>query len=147
MRPMATAAALLLCAACGKSDVAPPGDASPAGPAAEMQAALPAEDDVDPLFNKVWLREPGDGRPGVMRTFLGNGVLIQDSCWETYRLSEWRRAEDGKIVWNEDGMDIEAVVDEVSDNALTLRLLLRAEEKVETYRAAAPPFVCPDMPR
>ena len=147
MRLIATAAAIFFCAACGKSDVAPPADAAPASPAAEMQASLEPETAADPLLNKVWVMTPEDGRPGVMRIFLADGVLIQDSCWETYRLSDWRREADGKIVWNEDGMDVGAVVDEVSDNALTLRLLLHAEEKVETYRAAASPFVCPDMPR
>ncbi len=146
MRLMATAA-ILLCAACGKSDMAPPADAAPTGQAAEMQASLAPETAADPLLNKVWAMEPGDGRPGVMRVFLEGGVLIQDSCWETYRLSDWRRAADGRIVWNEDGMDIEAEVDAVSDGAMTLRLFLGAEEKVETYKAAASPFVCPDLPR
>ncbi|MEQ8935468.1 MAG: hypothetical protein RIE56_06725 [Amphiplicatus sp.] len=147
MRLIAIAAAILLCAACGNADVAPAKDAAPTSPAGEMQASLSPETAGDPIVNTVWVMVPEDGRPGVMRVFLESGVLIQDSCWEAYRLSDWRRGVDSKIVWSEDGMDIEAEVDAVSDGAMTLRLFLGAEEKVETYRAAASPFVCPDMPR
>src|SRR5690606_3675735 len=42
------------------------------------------------LTNRVWVKEDDGGLPGVMRIFLSDGTLVQDSCWETHRLSEWK---------------------------------------------------------
>lgn len=96
---------------------------------------------------QVWLSEDPDAPPGAMIIFLQNGVLVQDSCWETYRLSPWRKTSEGRVVWNEDGADIEASILDLTEETMTLRLHLRSEEKTRTYRAADAPYVCPDMPR
>lgn len=127
MRLSASVFALLSCVACGGPPAAPPPPPS------------------DPLVNRVWTPVESDGRPGVMLAFLDSGVLIQDSCWETYRLSQWRRLDDARVLWSEDGMEIEARVEHAVDGAMTLRLALGAEERAETYRLAATPFVCPDL--
>lgn len=132
-------AILLAATACSKPADGP---GAQSAPASSLTAAA-----ADPLTGKVWVLTTDDGRPGVMRVFLPDGVLIQDSCWETYRLSAWRRDGPRRIVWNEDGTEIAAEVDEASATALSLRLLLRGEEKSETYRVADAPFVCPDLPR
>ena len=102
---------------------------------------------ADPIAEKVWMLTDSDDLPGVMRVFLSDGVMLQNSCWETYRLSSWRRAPDGRIVWTEDGRDIAATADVDAGGVLTFRIDLGGEERVETYRRAEAPFVCPDFPR
>ncbi len=82
-----------------------------------------------------------------MQIFLDTGVLVSDSCWETYRLSNWRREGENKLVWEEDGMAIEAEIVSLSDSELKLRLALVSETVDQTYQAARSPYVCPDMPR
>ena len=49
-----------------------------------------------------------------MRIFLSDGTLVQDSCWETHRLSQWTMTSDTGVNWNEDGMDISADIVSVS---------------------------------
>ncbi len=98
--------------------------------------------------NRVWVQEgTGDDRPGVMRIFLSDGTLVQDSCWETHRLSEWTMTSDTGFSWNEDGMDIAAEIVSVSAESLVLSLKLGNDAIEERYSAAGVPFVCPDMPR
>ena len=98
--------------------------------------------------NRVWVQEgTGDDRLGVMRIFLSDGTLVQDSCWETHRLSEWTMTSDTGVSWNEDGMDISAEIVSVSADSLVLSLQLDSGAVEERYSAAGVPFVCPDMPR
>ena len=95
--------------------------------------------------NRVWVKAD-DERPGVMRIFLSDGTLVQDSCWETHRLSQWQMTSDTSVTWNEDGTDIVAEIVSVSSSDLVLDLQLGSETMEERYTAAAVPFVCPDMP-
>lgn len=98
--------------------------------------------------NRVWVQEgSGEERPGVIRIFLSDGTLVQDSCWETHRLSHWVMTSDTGVSWNEDGMDIAAEIVSVSADRLVLSLRLGGEALEERYTAAAVPFVCPDLPR
>jgi hypothetical protein len=113
-------------------------------PAPQPEPPAPAR---DVLVNRVWSATDADAPRGKMRVFLDTGVLIADSCWETYRLSNWRREGDDQIVWEEDGKSISAQIVELSETALRLRLELVSETVDEAYLAAQPPFVCPDMPR
>lgn len=98
--------------------------------------------------NRVWVQDgTGDDRPGVIRIFLSDGTLVQDSCWETHRLSEWKMTSDTGVSWNEDGMDIAADIVSVSAESLVLNLKLVNETVEERYTAATVPYVCPDLPR
>ena len=67
-----------------------------------------------------------------------------DSCGETYRLARWTSMNDTRIAWQEDTARIEADVTQAAADVLELRLHLKSEVKVERYRLAQVPFVCPD---
>jgi hypothetical protein len=129
-----------------------PGDRS-AGPRGEtsMPAATPAprqSPPVDVFTGKVWVQADSPDLPGPMRIFLADGTLVMDSCWETYRLAQWRAESDGSLVIVEAGMEIPARILTASADDLHLRLKLAGgEEKDEVYRPAKVPYVCPDMPR
>lgn len=99
--------------------------------------------------NRVWVKEDASSElPGVMRVFLSDGTLVEDSCWETYRLSAWRMTSDTSVSWNEDGMDIAADIVSVSASDLVLNVKLVGGESVEErYKAADVPYVCADMPK
>ena len=99
------------------------------------------------LTNRVWVKQDDGGLPGVMRIFLSDGTLVQDSCWETHRLSEWKMTADNAVTWNEDGMDIAAEIRAISAESLTLALKLGNETVEEHYTPATVPYVCPDMPK
>ena len=112
-----------------------------------------AADDSAPakrsFTNRVWVKQGlGDDPPGVMRIFLSDGTLVQDSCWETHRLSAWRMTSPTAVTWNEDGIDISADIVSVSAQSLVLNLrLVGGDTLEERYAAAEIPYVCPDMPR
>ena len=73
--------------------------------------------------------------------------MVSDSCWETYRLSEWKTVDDRNLSWNEDGIDITAEILSMSHNELVLSLKLGAEAEEQRYIQADVPYVCPDMPK
>ena len=108
-----------------------------------------AESSSRPGFtDRVWTRAEGaDDLPGVMRIFLSDGTLVQDSCWETHRLSAWSFTSDTRLSWNEDGMEIAAEIVSLSETELVLSLELVGGATQETYVAATVPYLCPDMPR
>ena len=96
--------------------------------------------------NRVWT-QTGSELPGVMRIFLSDGTFIQDSCWETHRLSAWQMTSANTISWNEDGVEITADIVSVSSDSLVLNVKLGAEVVEERYTAAGVPFLCPDFPK
>lgn len=122
-----------------------PGDPAPApAPQPSQSQSQPA----DTFTGKVWVQAGSPDLPGPMRIFLADGTLVMDSCWETYRLAQWRKESEGALVIVEDGMEIPVQVVNASTDELHLRLKLAAgEEKDEIYRPATVPYVCPDMPR
>ena len=79
-----------------------------------------------------------------MLVFLPNRSLIMDSCFETYRISEWGVAGD-HIRWREDGIAIEATISLPGPDELTLKIAGHATQ--QTFIAASVPYVCPEMPR
>ena len=85
--------------------------------------------------------------PGVIRIFLSDGTLVQDSCWETHRLSKWAMTGDADLSWNEDGMDIAASIISVNSSELHLQLQLGSDKVDEYYTTATVPYVCPDIPK
>lgn len=97
--------------------------------------------------NRVWVKFDSGDLPGVTRIFLSDGTLVQDSCWETHRLSHWQMTSDTTFTWNEDGVDIAAEIVSVSANDLVLSVGLGSETVEERYVAATVPYVCPDMPK
>ncbi len=99
------------------------------------------------LTDRVWTRLEDAGRPGVMRIFLSDGTLVQDSCWETHRLSAWELTSETSLKWNEDGIDITADIISLADTELVLSLNLRTETVEEKYIAAPVPYLCPDIPK
>ena len=105
------------------------------------------EDTEASLTDRVWVRSDQGDLPGVMQVFLGDGTLVSDSCWETYRLSNWEWVVDGKTLrWTEDGMAISAEVRLLTPTRLVLSLDVGGGLE-QTFDAAGVPFVCPDMPR
>lgn len=107
-----------------------------------MPAAAPS------FTGKVWTRADSPDLPGVMRVFLADGTLVMDSCWETYRLAQWKQVSDRSLTIVEDGQEIPAEILDAPENELRLRLtLVGGETKDEVYQPAPVPYVCPDMPR
>lgn len=99
------------------------------------------------LTDRVWTLAGDDGRPGVMRIFLSDGTMVQDSCWETHRLDRWELVSDTALRWNEDGTDIDADIVALSDAELVLNLKLAGGAQEEKYVAATVPYLCPDIPK
>jgi hypothetical protein len=122
-----------------------------AGTAAPSAGPTPASDPgAAPgvaFTNRVWVR-PGEMNPlGSMKIFLGDGTLLSDSCFETYRLSRWRSEGQGSIAWQEDGIDIHAEVLNVGDDELVLQMQLASGSEQHRFVPAEVPYLCPDMPR
>lgn len=112
--------------------------------------AADADSDLDEtrrlLVDRVW-QLSGSELPGVILVFLSDGTLIQDSCWETHRLSPWTMTSGLALGWSEDGMDIAAEIVSIGESELVLRLLLSGGPQEQRYAPAEVPSVCPDMPR
>ena len=115
-----------------------------AEPAAEEGEASPD----NPLLNRVWVKD-GDASalPGVMHIFLADGTMVSDSCWETYRLSNWSQVSETAISWDEDGMTINADIHSLTPTELVLNLKLVGGDEEQRFVPATAPYVCPDMPK
>ena len=123
---------------------------TPSLPAYAEEAAsseVATEGDAPGLTNRVWTKADDSGLPGVMRIFLSDGTLVQDSCWETHRLSTWELVSATSLKWNEDGVDIAADIVSLTDAELVLSLKLVGGAVKERYVTATVPYLCPDMPR
>ncbi|MEO6012026.1 MAG: hypothetical protein ABIQ30_00360 [Devosia sp.] len=102
-------------------------------------------DDSDELTDRVWVKAGDESSlPGVIKIFLSDGTLVQDSCWETHRLSAWQMSDDKTLNWNEDGMDIKADIVTLTADELVLKIVGMDEER---YTPATVPYVCPDIPK
>ena len=124
--------------------------ACPALPALAQEAEDSIEEtergSENALLNKVWVRSDADeSQPGPMQIFLGDGTLVSDSCWETYRLSKWQQVSATSISWDEDGMRVDADIAALSDHELVLRLRLGADTLEQRFVSATKPYTCPDM--
>ncbi len=113
--------------------------------AASPAPAAPAAPDA--LVNRVWVRADSSDLPGRKLIFLSDGTLVQDSCWETYRLSKWLRAASTRVTWVEDTQTIQAEIRSLSENELVLRLLVPDDPQEQRFTPASAPYVCPDMKR
>jgi hypothetical protein len=120
----------------------PPAPSAPPSPAADTQEV---GEPADPAFiGRVWLdTTPGNPR-GSMMIFLPDRTLVQDSCFETYRLSKWGAA--GNLIrWVEDRLPVEAEISLPRPDQLVLKV--RGLQDERTFVQATVPYVCPDMPR
>ena len=104
-------------------------------------------DEASDLINRVWVKSGDNELPGVIKIFLSDGTLVQDSCWETHRLSPWQMTDAKTVSWNEDGMDIKADIVTLTADELVLSLKLKGGDVEERYAPATVPDVCPDMPK
>ncbi len=122
-------------------------DRQPAAPRQVAAAAQSAErgEPSDPSFiGRVWLdTTPGSPRGSVM-IFLPDRTLMQDSCFETFRLSKWGAA--GNLIrWQEDMLPVEAEIQLPGKDQMVLKV--RGRERDQSFIAASVPYLCPDMPR
>jgi hypothetical protein len=104
----------------------------------------PAEPPSPNFVGRVWIATDASAAPGTLRIFLGGGTLVMDSCGETYRLAEWRALDPRHLEWQEDGQAVTAEIADSGPSTLRLELHLRSGRRVENYRLADVPFVCPD---
>jgi hypothetical protein len=110
------------------------------------EASGDADKDGKGLTDKVWVKT-GTELPGVIKIFLSDGTLVQDSCWETHRLSPWQMAGAKTLSWNEDGAEIKADIVSLTASELVLSLKLKGGDVEERYQPADVPGTCPDMPK
>lgn len=115
-------------------------------PALAQDAADDDRQNVPGLTDRVWSKADDGGLPSDIRIFLSDGTLVQDSCWETHRLSQWRLVSPTEVSWNEDGMDINADIVTLSESELVLNLKLVNETVEQHFVPAEVPYLCPDMP-
>ncbi len=115
-------------------------------PAAESQNDADDEDGDD-LTDRVWVKSGENELPGIIKIFLSDGTLVQDSCWETHRLSAWQMTDAKSVSWNEDGEEIKADIVTLTASELVLSLKLRGGAVEEHYQPASVPYVCPDIPK
>ena len=76
----------------------------------EPPAGTAPTEETSALVDRAWTRSDSTELPGILRIFLSDGTLVMDSCWETYRLSRWRKESDTTLVWQEDASEIRAEI-------------------------------------
>ncbi len=105
------------------------------------------------LFSRIWrvTNAPSPPASGSIYIFLPNGILLETSCVETYRIATWtidkkaprvlRVVEDGQLAFT-------ARIAELTDTTLRLQQLVRSNKKRDiTLTAVEQEFVCPDLPK
>jgi hypothetical protein len=113
----------------------------------ESQTDTDDDDAGDDLTDRVWVKSGEKELPGVIKIFLSDGTLVQDSCWETHRLSAWQMTDAKSMSWTEDGEEIKADIVTLTADELVLSLKLKGGAVEEHYQPAAVPSVCPDIPK
>lgn len=100
------------------------------------------------LANRVWVKAGDEtALPGVIKIFLSDGTLVQDSCWETHRMSPWQMTSAKSLTWTEDGAEIKADIVTLTADELVLSLQLKGGAVEEHYAPSPVPALCPDMPK
>jgi hypothetical protein len=142
MKRSATISLLLLSALCACSKP-PQSSVAPANATAATATENDQPTNAD-FIGRVWIStSPGSARGSIL-VFLPDRTLLMDSCFETFRLSQWGVA-GNHIRWLEDSIPIEAEVSLPNKNELRLRIA--GQDREQAYVAASVPYVCPDMPR
>ena len=98
--------------------------------------------------DRVWIATDESAAPGTLRAFLSDGTLVMTSCGETYRLAPWRWVEDARagLGGGRRGAARRGGPGRAPD-AMASRSTSAARGDSQSYRAAEPPEVCPDLPR
>lgn len=113
-------------------------------PASEPVSAA-GEQSVPAFVGKIWLSITRGDPLGTIIVFLPDKTMLRDSCFETFRVSEWGIISDTRIRWREDAIPIEAEVSQPTAHELILKPV--GTNREESYVAISVPYVCPDMPR
>lgn len=113
-------------------------------PSTTSTVAAPDAPADSAFVGRVWVSAMPGSALGSIMVFLPDRTLLMDSCFETFRISQWGVAGD-RIRWLEDTIPIEAEVSVRGKNELRLHIVGQEEE--QTFVAASAPYVCPDMPR
>ena len=131
------------------SPTAPSNTQSPSTPTQASSSA-----DLAPLFKRIWrvTKAPKAPASGSIYVFLFNGTLLQTSCGEPYRISNWevdKSAPRILQVTEDVGQTYTAEITELTNTTLQLQLKLkRSNEKTAlTLTSVDQKFVCPDLPR
>lgn len=99
------------------------------------------------LTNRIWVKTGSDQLPGTIKIFLSDGTLVQDSCWETHRMSPWEMTSGTSVSWSEDGTEIRADIVTLTASELVLSLRLKGGAVEERYAPSPVPYLCPDQPK
>ncbi len=96
----------------------------------DEDAPLPPGD----LTNRIWVKA-GDAAalPGAIKIFLSDGTLVQDSVWETHRMSPWQMTGAKTLAWTENGAEVRADIVTLTADELVLSLKLRGGVVEERY--------------
>jgi len=136
--------AMLALCACGGGSPLPPQPAA-AQPPPPTGAAPGNDEPANPAFiGRIWRSSTSGNALGTILIFLPDRTMLMDSCFETFRVTQWGVA-GNHIRWLEDTIPIEAEVITPSPNELTLRIPGR--DRDQTYVAMTDPWTCPDMPK
>lgn len=131
--------ALLLLSACNQRPSSSPVSQAPAPADATGDEAMPA------FVGRIWVSvTPGHARGSIL-VFLPNKSMLRDSCFETFRVSEWGIISDTRIRWREETVPIEAEYSQPTADELILKPV--GLNRQENYVSISVPYVCPDMPR
>jgi hypothetical protein len=113
-----------------------------------------SQPNLSKLFDKAWrvTTAPTPPARGSIYVFLSNGILLETSCVETYRLATWtiaktdpktlRVVEDGRLVYT-------AKIAKLTDANLQLDRTLIPTKKTDSIGMTAidREFTCPDLPK
>ncbi len=140
---------LALIALVGCDNVNTPENTTATVPVSNLPQVTHSSAIIDKIVNRAWKLSATAtelAQPGRIRIFLENGVLLQGSCWEPFRLSNWKPTGPDSFAWNEDGIEITATV-ALADPAAILTMQLPNEARSERLVPMDAPFVCPDYPK
>ncbi len=139
--PVVALSILFFLSGCDRQQSAPAAQSTPPAPTSSAN-----DDPPMPSFvGRIWISVTSGAPRGSIVVFLPNKTMLRDSCFETFRVSEWGIISDTRIRWREDTIPIEAEYVQPSPEELILKPI--GTNRQETYVSISVPFVCPDMPR
>lgn len=101
-----------------------------------------AEADMPAFVGRVWVSTTPGAARGSILVFLPDKTVLQDSCFEGFRIMQWGIISPTRIRWIEDRFPIEAEHSQPSPHELVLSPV--GADRPHTYVAASAPYVCPE---